>query len=113
MDNQPFFTNDTIVFGLLMLSLGFVFFTSTSNNAYWKKFYKYIPALLMAYMLPGVLTTLGLISPEWTSVSESGKITTHTSQVYYIASRFMLPASLVLLTLSIDLKAVFNLGRTV
>lgn len=110
MDNQPFFTNDTIVFGLLMLSLGFVFFTSTSNNAYWKKFYKYIPALLMAYMLPGLLTTLGLISPEWTSVSESGKITTHTSQVYYVASRYLLPASLVLLTLSIDLKAVFNLG---
>ena len=43
-------------------------------------------------------------------VSESGKITTHTSQVYYVASRYLLPASLVLLTLSIDLKAVFNLG---
>jgi uncharacterized membrane protein len=110
MNNQPFFTDDTIVFGLLMLALGFVFYTSTSNNSFWKKFYKYIPALLMAYMLPGLLTTLGLISPEWMTVSESGEITTHTSQVYYIASRFMLPASLVLLTLSIDLKAVFNLG---
>ena len=110
MNNQPIFTNDTIVFGLLMLALGFVFYTSSSSNPFWKKFYKYIPALLMAYMLPGVLTTLGLISPEWTTVSESGEIITHTSQVYYIASRFMLPASLVLLTLSIDLKAVFNLG---
>jgi len=110
MNNTPIFTQDTIVFGLLMLTLGFVFFTSTSSNPYWKKFYKYIPALLMAYMLPGVLTTLGIIAPEWTSTGVSGEITEHKSQVYYIASRFLLPAALVLMTLSIDLKAIYNLG---
>tara|TARA_R110002126_G_scaffold291243_3_gene451353 strand:+ start:21736 stop:23130 length:1395 start_codon:yes stop_codon:yes gene_type:complete len=32
------------------------------------------------------------------------------SKIYYISSRFLLPASLVLLTLSIDLKGVFKLG---
>lgn len=32
------------------------------------------------------------------------------SNIYYISSRFLLPASLVLLTLSIDLKGVFKLG---
>ncbi|MBT8326745.1 MAG: DUF819 family protein, partial [Bacteroidia bacterium] len=32
------------------------------------------------------------------------------SQLYFVASRYMLPASLVLLTLSINLKEVFNLG---
>ncbi|CAL2091443.1 DUF819 domain-containing protein [Tenacibaculum sp. 190524A05c] len=32
------------------------------------------------------------------------------SKIYYISSRFLLPASLVLLTLSIDLKGIFNLG---
>jgi uncharacterized membrane protein len=32
------------------------------------------------------------------------------SQLYFVASRYMLPASLVLLTLSIDLKEVFKLG---
>ncbi|UAM99187.1 DUF819 family protein [Polaribacter litorisediminis] len=32
------------------------------------------------------------------------------SKLYYISSRFLLPASLVLLTLSIDLKGVFKLG---
>jgi len=32
------------------------------------------------------------------------------SKIYYVASRFLLPASLVLLTLSIDLKGVFKLG---
>jgi len=110
MDNQPIFTQDTVVFGLLMLALGFVFYTSTSPSSFWKKFYKYIPALLLAYMLPGALTTLGIIAPEWVSIDASGKLIEHKSQVYYIASRFLLPAALVLMTLSIDLKAVFNLG---
>jgi uncharacterized membrane protein len=110
MDNQPIFTQDTVVFGLLMLALGFVFYTSTSPSSFWKEFYKYIPALLLAYMLPGALTTLGIIAPEWVSIDASGKLIEHKSQVYYIASRFLLPAALVLMTLSIDLKAVFNLG---
>ena len=33
-----------------------------------------------------------------------------SSKIYYVSSRFLLPASLVLLTLSIDLKGVFKLG---
>ena len=33
-----------------------------------------------------------------------------SSSLYYIASRFLLPASLVLFCLSIDLKSIFNLG---
>lgn len=111
MDTTPFFTDDTIVFGLLMLMLGFVFYTSNSNNPFWKKFYKYIPALLMAYMLPAALTTFGLISPEWGKTNEVGDfIVTGKSNVYYVASRYLLPAALVLMTMSIDLKAVFNLG---
>ncbi len=110
MDTTPFFTQDTIVFGILMLTLGFVFYTSSSENKFWKKFYKFIPALLMAYMLPAFFTTTGIISPEWQTVNEAGEITKHSSQLYYVASRFLLPAALVLMTLSIDLKAVFNLG---
>lgn len=111
MSNEPIFTSDAIVFGLLMLMLGFVFYTSTSSNNFWKKFYKYIPALLMAYMLPAALTTTGLISPEWETVNEAGEVISKgKSQVYYVASRYMLPAALVLMTISIDLKAVFNLG---
>lgn len=110
MDNSPIFTDDTIVFGLLMLALGFVFITESIETGFWSKFYKIVPGLFMAYMLPAVLTTTGLISPEWTSVSESGEITEHSSNLYYVASRYLLPAALVLMTLSIDLKAVFNLG---
>lgn len=110
MDSTPFFTQDTIVFGILMLTLGFVFYTSTSKHRFWKKFYKYIPALLMAYMLPAFFTSTGIIAPEWETINNAGELSKHKSQLYYIASRFLLPAALVLMTLSIDLKAVFNLG---
>jgi len=110
MGNAPIFTSDTIVFGLLMITLGFIFYTSSRNDGFWFKFYKIVPALFMAYMLPAVLTTLGLIAPEWETVDATGNIEEHSSNLYFMSSRYLLPAALVLMTLSIDLKAVFNLG---
>ncbi|RPD98189.1 DUF819 family protein [Aureibaculum marinum] len=110
MDTTPIFTNDTIVFGLLMLALGFIFYTSSKKDGFWSKFYAIIPALFVAYMLPAVFTTLGLIAPDWQTVSDSGEVTKHSTKLYYVSSRYLLPAALVLMTLSIDLKAVFNLG---
>ena len=97
MENTALFTNDAIVLGILMISLGFVFYTSSRKEGFWQKFYKVVPALLMCYLLPAIFNSLGIIDDE-------------TSQLYFIASRFLLPASLVLMTLSIDLKAIFNLG---
>ena len=106
----PFITEDTIVFGLLALCLGLVFYTSSKKTGFWAKFFTYVPALFMAYLLPAVLTTLGIVSPEWTTLSETGEILEHKSNLYYVASRYLLPAALVLMTLSLDLKSVFNLG---
>ncbi len=110
MNNQPLFTDDTIVFGLLMLALGFVFYTESLKGGFWEKFYKIVPGLFMAYMIPAIFTTLGLIAPEWTTSNGSGDIIEHSTSLYYVSSRYLLPAALVLMTLSIDLKAVFNLG---
>ncbi len=110
MDTTPFITQDTIAFGIIMLTLGFVFYTSSSENNGWVKFYKIVPSLLMAYMLPAIFTSFGIIAPEWESVDIEGNITQHSSNLYYVASRFLLPAALILMTLSIDLKAVFDLG---
>jgi uncharacterized membrane protein len=107
---KPFITNDTVVFGLLMITLGVIFYTSSKKTGFWKIFYKIVPALFMAYMLPAVLTTFGIIAPEWETISESGKIIKHHTSLYYVASRYLLPAALVLMTLSLDLKSVFNLG---
>lgn len=95
--SEPIIADDTIVFGLLALCLGFVFYTSTIKTGFWKKFYGIVPTVLMCYLLPGILTSVGLISDE-------------TSKLYFMASRYLLPAALVLMTLSIDLKAIANLG---
>jgi uncharacterized membrane protein len=109
-DTTPLITNDTIVFGILMIALGFIFFTSSKEEGFWSKFYKIVPALFIAYFIPALLTTFGLIAPEWTTVSENGEAIKGESNLYYMSSRYLLPAALVLMTLSIDLKAVFNLG---
>lgn len=89
--------NDAIILGMLMTLLALIFYTNSLKSPFWTKFYSFVPALLLCYFLPSVLTTTGLVDPK-------------TSQLYYVASRFFLPASLVLLTLSIDLKEVFKLG---
>ncbi|MDA8020029.1 MAG: DUF819 family protein [Thermoanaerobaculia bacterium] len=80
-----------------MVILGFVFKTSHSENPFWKKFYGIVPALLVCYFLPSVVATLGLISGD-------------VSKLYFVSSRYLLPTSLVLLTLSIDFKGILNLG---
>ncbi len=95
--NEPFITNDTVVFGLLALCLGFIFYTSSLKTGFWSKFYNIVPAVLMCYVLPSILASSGLISDE-------------TSGLYFMASRYLLPAALILMTLSIDLKAIANLG---
>ena len=110
LDTTPLFTNDTIVFGLLMLALGFIFYTESKTSGFWNKFYKIVPGLFLAYMVPALFTTVGLIAPEWITIKENGDVIEGGTNLYFVASRYLLPAALVLMTLSIDLKAVFNLG---
>jgi uncharacterized membrane protein len=93
----PLITNDAIVFGILMAILGFVFVTSHSEVPLWKKFYTYIPPLLLCYFVPSIFSSIGLYSGD-------------VSKLYTIASQYLLPTSLVLLTISIDLKAIARLG---
>lgn len=110
MENSPFFTDDTIVFGILMLCLGLVFYTSSIDKGFWKSFYKIVPGVLLCYLLPAIFNSVGLISPHWSELDADGELVEKSSNVYFIASRYLLPASLVLMTLSIDLKGIFNLG---
>ncbi len=90
-------TNDAVVLGLLLAILAAIFITSSSNNPWLRKFYTFVPSLLLCYFVPSIFTTFGIISAE-------------ESNLYFVASRYLLPASLVLLTLSIDFKGVLNLG---
>ncbi len=110
MSTEPFFKDDTMVFGILMVVLGFIFYTSSIKEGFWKKFYGIIPGLFLAYMIPGLLTTLGIIAPDWETTNTAGETIKHSSNLYYMSSRYLLPAALVLMTLSIDLRAIYNLG---
>lgn len=90
-------SNDAVIFGLLVAFLGLVFYTAGSEHRFWKRFYRFVPALLLCYFLPSLLGSFGLVDAE-------------NSNLYYMASRYLLPASLILLTLSIDLRAIIHLG---
>ena len=37
MENAPLFTDDAVVFGLLMLALGFIFYTESIKTGFWAK----------------------------------------------------------------------------
>ena len=89
-------TNDIVILGLIAATLGAVFWTS--SLASFRKFYSIVPALLLCYLIPGLFNTFGVIDGE------------HSKLYNPVASRVLLPAALVLLTLSIDLKAVLRLG---
>ena len=89
-------SNDAVSLGLLMVVLALIF-KSNSLPAF-KGFYTYVPALLLCYFIPAILNSLGIIEAS------------SSDRLYYMASRFLLPASLVLLCLNIDLKGVFRLG---
>ena len=97
MEKSALISNDAITLGILMLCLGLIFFTSSLKNKFFKTFYKYVPALLMCYLLPAIFNSVGIIDDK-------------SSKLYFVASRYFLPASLLLMTISIDLKAIANLG---
>ena len=125
-------TNNATVFGILAVILGLIFHTQRSDNVYTKRFYKYVPALLLCYFLPSLLHTFHIVAYDYPCTDilsgavdagkdvlaqcqqatnpDDKKIAASGANIYYVASRFLLPASLVLLTLSIDFKKIKALG---
>jgi uncharacterized membrane protein len=90
--------NDIVVFGLIAATLALVFWLASGPTPFWRKFFAWVPALLLCYFIPAFYNTVGLIDGE-------------NSALYNpVASRVLLPAALVLLTLSIDLKGILKLG---
>ena len=63
---KPAFTNDAVVFGILMIILAAIFYTSHLESKGWKKFYTFVPALLLCYFVPALFNwPLNLIAPHW------------------------------------------------
>lgn len=90
-------TNDAVVFGLLAVILALVFYLASHSHPILQKIFNVVPALLLCYFIPGLLNSLGIISGE-------------SSGLYTMAKNYLLPASLVLFTLSIDFKSLLKLG---
>ena len=97
VESSALITNDIVVFGLIAATLGLIFWLASGPTPFWKKFFAWVPALLLCYFVPAIYNTAGLIDGE-------------ASQLYFIGSRILLPVALVLLTLSVDLKGVLKLG---
>jgi uncharacterized membrane protein len=95
MEKDVLITDDAVVLGLLVSCLGLIFYTSQLKSL--KTFYKIIPALLLCYLIPSLFSTAGIISPK-------------VSGLWPVAKNYFLPASLILMTLSTDLKGVIKLG---
>ncbi|MGE5953061.1 MAG: DUF819 domain-containing protein [Qipengyuania vulgaris] len=89
-------SDDRIILGLLAALLAFVF--ATRDRPGWKKFYVFVPIILVCYLVPSLFVTSGLID-------------TSESQLWPIAKDYFLPAALFLMTLSIDIKGILGLGN--
>ena len=90
-------TNRAAVLGILLVILAIIFRTSSRETGAWKKFYGIVPSILLCYFIPGLLSTFGIIGDP-------------SGDLYFVASRFLLPTCLVLLCLAIDLPGIARLG---
>ena len=88
-------TEPNQLFALLAGVLALVFWLSTLKP--FKRFFEYIPPLIWAYFVPMFLTTAG--------------VTPDSSEVYSWMSRYLLPLSLFLLMITVDLPAILSLGK--
>ncbi len=94
---SPLVTNDAVVLGMLAVILGAVFWSASRKSGFWHKFYTYVPALLLCYLIPALLNTAGIVDGN-------------ASSLYPVARDYLLPTALVLLCVAIDFGAVLRLG---
>lgn len=94
--NTPLITDQ---FGLLaiLFVIPAIIFSIQEYSKRGKKFFGIVPPLVFAYFVPTLLTFLGVIPDH--------------SPLYTQIKTFVLPASLLLLTIAIDIKGILKLGK--
>lgn len=90
----PLVTDPAGILAILLASLGLIFWVS--NRSPFDRFFRIVPALVFCYFVPTTLTTLGVIPIE--------------SDVYDWIKHYILPTSLLLLIISLDLPGIIRLG---
>ena len=83
-----------IVILLLAIEILVLYF---SEHPRYRSFFKFLPSVFWIYFLPMVASSVGLIDPK--------------SPIYQTVTSNLLPASLFLLLICVDLKAIVKLGR--
>ncbi|MEP3226820.1 MAG: DUF819 family protein [Parasphingorhabdus sp.] len=83
-------------FGVLCGVLGLLFLLK-NRGGFWDRFFVFIPIVLLCYLIPSLLSSFGILI----SADEG---------LWQVAKDYFLPAALILMTLSIDLKAIMGLG---
>lgn len=94
--NTPLITDQ---FGLLaiLFVIPAIIFSIQEYSKRGKKFFAIVPPLVFAYFVPTLLTFLGVIPDQ--------------NPLYSQIKTFVLPASLLLLTIAIDIKGILKLGK--
>ncbi len=95
--STPLITNDAVILGILLALLALIFKTANSDSPFFAKFYAIFPPILLCYFLPGILNTTGIVDGA-------------ASQLYPMASRYLLPATLVYFTLNVNFQSIRRLG---
>ena len=91
---QALITDPYGIFVFLISMTGVVFYLSELQL--FKRFFHFVSPILFCYFLPMVATTMGILPAE--------------SPLYKLVNNAFLPAVLLLVLLSCDLKAIFRLG---
>jgi uncharacterized membrane protein len=91
---MPLIQDPTAVLVYLVSLIGLIYFIK--EQAWSQRFFKIMPPVIWVYFLPMISTTLG--------------ITPDQSELYSWVKNYFLPAALVLLLLSADIKAIAKLG---
>jgi len=87
-------TEPTALFAVLAGVLALVF--ALSRIKAFEPFFRYLPPVIWAYFVPMLLTTAG--------------ITPASSETYAWMTRYLLPLSLFLLMITVDVRAILRLG---
>ncbi|GIU54162.1 DUF819 domain-containing protein [Shewanella sp. KT0246] len=88
---------DPVIFGLLSTIIGLVFYTSQSSHPLLKQIYRFVPVMVMCYVLPSLLNTFNIVDAS-------------NSELNTITSKYLMPACLTLLIISVDIKSILLLG---
>jgi len=94
MNDATLLTDPMSVFAFLAGTVAFIYWVSGLPQ--FQKLFEYTPQVIYVYFLPMLATTLG--------------ITPASSPAYDWLTRYLLPFALLLLMISIDMKAILKLG---